>query len=93
MSDTRVEVDLQFIRPMPGRAKVDYSLEAVGNATVVTIAFTSSASFFQKIMCLFFSPEKMIGSMHDKSLMNLRNLVEGDNPAKASVASKSKPKK
>ncbi|MDI9409375.1 MAG: SRPBCC family protein [Candidatus Pacebacteria bacterium] len=77
LSDIRVEVDLQFIRPMAGRAKVDYILEPVGNATVVTIAFTSTTSFLQKMMCLFFRPEKIIGSMHDKSLHNLRALVEG----------------
>lgn len=85
LSDTRVEVDLQFFRPMAGRAKVDYILEPVGNATVVTIDFTSTASFVQKMMCLFFSPQKMIGSMHEKSLMNLRALVEGESSVKSRI--------
>ena len=83
LSDTRVEVDLQFIRPMAGRAKVDYILEPVGNATVVTIAFSSTSTFSQKLICMFLSPEKMIGKMHDRSLDNLRNLIEGKAPAQA----------
>ena len=80
VTDRNIEVDIQFIRPFPGRAKVDYSLEPMGNATLVTIAFQTAPSFVGKLMCIFFKPEKMIGTMHEKSLNNLRTLVEGATP-------------
>ncbi|MCX8500338.1 MAG: SRPBCC family protein, partial [Alphaproteobacteria bacterium] len=78
ISDNRVEVDVQFIRPFPGRAKVDYLLEPMGNATLVSIAFQTAPSFMGKLMWIFFKPEKMIGSMHEKSLNNIRTLVEAN---------------
>ncbi|MCX8501179.1 MAG: SRPBCC family protein, partial [Alphaproteobacteria bacterium] len=78
ITDSRVEMDIQFIRPLPGRAKVDYSLEPMGKATVVMSAFQTSPPFLNKVICIFFNPEKIIGTMHEKSLNNLRTLVEAN---------------
>ncbi|MGZ3902827.1 MAG: SRPBCC family protein [Bacteroidia bacterium] len=68
------ETEVRFVRPMPGIAKVKWSMEPVGNQTKITWSNASKLKYPVNIMVPMV--EKLMGRDMDISLQNLKNILE-----------------
>lgn len=74
---SRIDNELRFYKPMRGDSPIYYTTEAVSdNQTKVTWVMSGHNSYPSNIMLLVFNMEKMIGTQHQKSLENLKALLE-----------------
>lgn len=75
---SKVVYALNFIKPMPGDATAEFTLEPEGsNATKVTWAMYGKNNFAGKIMSVFIDCEEMMNEQFDKGLNSLKGVVEG----------------
>lgn len=75
ISEERIDVDLQFIRPMEGEAKASTILESVSeNQTKITAEFYGHSSYPMNLMN--FMGEKYITEAENKNLANLKKILE-----------------
>lgn len=75
-SDARIEIDLDFEKPIRANNKVVFRLEAEGSATRVTWTMSGTRNVLLAVMGkLFF--DKAIGKDFDKGLARLRAAAEG----------------
>lgn len=73
---TRVQMQLDFVRPMEGRNLVEFALKPNGSGTDVTWSMTGSSPFIAKVMCVFFNMDTMVGGEFEKGLASLKALAE-----------------
>lgn len=73
---TRLALDLDFIRPMETRNKVEFTLQPGAAGTQVTWAIRGPVPYVAKIMHLFFNMDKMIGGDFEKGLADLKVAAE-----------------
>ena len=74
--DSQVTVKLDFLEPFESHNTSEYSLNAVGNTTVVTWAMFGPSPFISKLMGIFVSMDSMIGKDFERGLANLKAVAE-----------------
>jgi uncharacterized protein YndB with AHSA1/START domain len=72
----RVALALEYTKPMPMSQYSEYILQNTGPATTVIWKVQGENSFMGRLMCVFMNMDKMVGSMFEKGLLNLKTLVE-----------------
>lgn len=72
----KVVLKIDFIKPFEGHNTVEFKLVPQGDTTTVTQAMYGSSPYLSKLMCLFFSMDKMVGSRYEEGLANLKALAE-----------------
>jgi Polyketide cyclase / dehydrase and lipid transport len=75
--NTKVSLNMHFIKPFEGHSSIDFTLAANGDKTVVTQTMRGTSTFLPKLMCtLFFNQDKMIGGKFEEGLISLKALAE-----------------
>jgi len=72
----RVEIKLDFLRPMVGHDTIDFTLRPHGNVTDVTWSLRGRNSFTAKVLHLFMNMDRMIGGDYENGLANLKVIAE-----------------
>lgn len=75
-SPSRVSLKLDFTEPFEAHNLVDFTLQPRGNATEVTWAMHGPNPYFAKVMQLFFSMDKMVGTDFENGLAALKAAAE-----------------
>lgn len=74
---SRVDIDLNMLKPIEATNKVAFTLEPEGATTKVTWAMEGKSSLVAKVMHLFFNVEKMVGGDFEAGLASLKSAAEG----------------
>lgn len=74
--DSRVDIDLTFVKPFKAENKVWMTLEPAENGTDVTWAMSGEKTFMTKVMGIFKSMDSMVGPDFEAGLSNLKEIVE-----------------
>ncbi len=72
----RVLIRLEYTKPMEMIQDSVYAIRPIGNQSIVSWSVTGKNSFMGRFMCMFFDMDKMVGSMFEKGLKNLKGLME-----------------
>ena len=73
---SKVEIQLDFIKPFEGHNVTDFTLVPRGDATEVTWLMRGPAPFVSKLMGVFVDMDKMIGKDFEAGLANLKAASE-----------------
>lgn len=73
---SRVEIQLDFLKPFEAHNFVEFTLEPQGDATQVTWAMRGPSPYLAKLMGLFFSMDKMVGGDFEAGLAKLKAVAE-----------------
>ena len=73
---SRVTIKLDFVRPFEAHNVVEFTLEPAGDSTTVTWALHGPAPYISKVMSLFFSMDKMVGTDFETGLASLKAAAE-----------------
>ena len=73
---SKIVVKLDFLEPFEGHNTAEFTMEGKGNATNVTWAMYGPANYISKLMGVFFSMDKMIGTDFEAGLANLKSITE-----------------
>ena len=73
---SKISLKLDFVTPFEAHNFVDFTLLPQGDSTKVTQAMYGPSPYVSKLMTIFFSMEKMVGSKYEEGLANLKNLAE-----------------
>jgi len=73
---SKIELNLDFVRPFKAHNLVVFTLEAKGEATNVTWAMQGDLPYFAKIIHLFVNMDKMVGNDFEAGLSNLKSIAE-----------------
>lgn len=76
MPSSKVVLKLDFMKPFEAHNMVEFVLVAQGDSTRVTQAMYGPSPYVSKLMTLFFSMEKMVGSKYEEGLASLKALAE-----------------
>jgi uncharacterized protein YndB with AHSA1/START domain len=74
--DELIRIRLDFIKPFASVCTTEYTFKAEGRGTTVTWSMAGPQHFVSKVMCLFVSMDKMIGSQFELGLANLKTVSE-----------------
>ena len=66
----------QVTMPMEARNAIVFALQPQAQGTNVTWSMTGEYPFIAKVMCVFFSMDRMIGGEFEKGLADLKAMVE-----------------
>lgn len=72
----RIVIKLDFLRPFAGHNTAEFKLDRQGATTKVTWAMHGPQSYVCKLMGLFVSMDRMIGSHFETGLANLKTAAE-----------------
>ena len=67
---------MEFFKPMPGFSEMDFTFKPQDNQTEVTMTVTGEKNFMARAFRLFVSMDKMIGGKFERSLADLKAIVE-----------------
>ena len=74
---SQVLMQLDMSSPMEGHNRIEFSLKPVdAGQTEVTWAMSGCGNFISKVMCVFFSMDKMVGKPFEQGLQQLKTLAE-----------------
>ncbi len=73
---SKISLKLDFVTPFEAHNFVDFTLLPHGDGTKVTQAMYGPSPYISKLMTIFFSMEKMVGSKYEEGLSNLKSLAE-----------------
>ena len=73
---SRVLIRLDFLKPFAATNTAEYTIVPEGDGTRVTWAMYGPAPFVSKLMQVFVSMDKMIGTDFEQGLANLKALAE-----------------
>ncbi|NOU23979.1 MAG: SRPBCC family protein [Methylotenera sp.] len=73
---SKVVMKIDFIKPFAGHNTIEFNLGSADDATKVSQAMYGTSPFISKLMCLFFSMDKMVGSKYEEGLANLKAIIE-----------------
>lgn len=73
---SKIVLKIDFIKPFEGHNTIEFTLVPHGDATIVTQAMYGSSPYISKLMCLFFSMDKMVGQKYEEGLANLKAIAE-----------------
>ncbi|MFZ6871643.1 SRPBCC family protein [Undibacterium sp. Di27W] len=71
-----LRLQINFFKPFTAQNTIEFRLEEKEGHTVVSHAMFGPSNFMSKLMSLFFSMDKMVGSKFDEGLHSLKNIVE-----------------
>lgn len=74
--DTKVVIQLDFIKPFEAHNMGELTLQPQNNGTLVTWSMYGPSPFISKLFGVFVSMDKMIGKDFEDSLANLKTVVE-----------------
>ena len=74
--NSKVGVDLEFIRPFAGHNSVEFTLVTQPGGTMVTWSMVGKYALIPKIVGLFLNMDKMIGGDFENGLKRLKTLAE-----------------
>jgi hypothetical protein len=74
--DERVRLRLDFEQPWPATSTAEFTFKPDGPRTIVTWAMFGEQGFFEKAVCVFMNPDKMVGGQFEKGLASLKQIVE-----------------
>ena len=72
----KITIKLDFIKPIEGHNTAEFTLEPDGGATRVTWAMYGPSPYIGKLMSVFFSMDRMIGTDFEAGLANLKTATE-----------------
>jgi hypothetical protein len=76
MTDDKIDIDLNFVRPMKSTAKAAMTYKAIDSMhTQLTSVFYGDDKYPFNLMAKLFG-EKMIGDAETKNLQNIKNILE-----------------
>ena len=73
---SRVVIALQFLKPFKARNTTTFELEGSGNDTTVTWRMVGTKTIATRIMGIFMSMDKMVGTDFEKGLGRLADAVK-----------------
>jgi uncharacterized protein YndB with AHSA1/START domain len=73
---SRLTMTLDFIKPFEAHNIVDFTLEPRGDSTEVTWAIHGPMPYLSKVMCVFFSMDRMVGGDFEAGLAALKTVAE-----------------
>lgn len=73
---SKIEGKIDFFRPFEAHNRIEFLLKPTSQGTNVTWAIYGPMPFMSKVMCVFFSMDKMIGGEFEKGLVQLKALAE-----------------
>ncbi len=73
---SRVLIKIDFLVPFEAHNTVEFTIDPQGDSTKVTQAMYGSCNYTSKVMGLFMSMEKMVGSKYDEGLASLKAIAE-----------------
>ena len=73
---SKIVLKIDFIKPFEGHNTIEFTLAPQGDTTTVTQAMYGSSPYLSKVICLFFSMDKMVGSKYEEGLANLKVIAE-----------------
>ncbi len=73
---SKVILKIDFIKPFEGHNTIEFTLVPQADTTTVTQAMYGSSPYLSKVMCLFFSMDKMVGSKYEEGLATLKVIAE-----------------
>lgn len=76
LPSSKVLLKIDFIKPFEGHNSIEFTLAPQGDTTTVTQAMYGASPFISKVMGLFFSMDKMVGSKYEEGLANLKVIAE-----------------
>lgn len=73
-----IRIRLEFIRPQPGISTTEFTFEPDGEQTVVYWSMSGHNNFIARavLMLMFVNMDKIVGSMFEQGLYNLRGVIE-----------------
>jgi hypothetical protein len=73
---SRIAIKLDFVKPFEAHNRVEFTLEANGEATDVTWTMQGDTPYFAKIIHLFFDMDRMVGGDFEAGLAALKAIAE-----------------
>ena len=73
-----LNMDLQFYEPFASQAKSAFDFETQGENVQVTWSMDGQNDFAGKVFGLFMSMDDIVGTMYEKGLTNLKQVVESE---------------
>jgi uncharacterized protein YndB with AHSA1/START domain len=73
---SKIALNLDFVTPFEAHNRVEFTLAPQGESTTVTQAMFGPSPYLSKLMTIFFSMEKMVGSKYEEGLASLKTLAE-----------------
>jgi uncharacterized protein YndB with AHSA1/START domain len=74
---SKVRARLEFYKPFAATNVAEFTVEGRGGVSNVTWAMSGQKSFVPKLMGLFFSMDKMVGTSFEQGLAELKAKAEG----------------
>jgi hypothetical protein len=71
-----IQFKLEMIKPFKGTNAVEFTFKPEGRNTTVSWTMTGKMAFIPKIIGLFMSMDRMIGSSFEEGLLSLKTIVE-----------------
>ncbi|GAB3383333.1 SRPBCC family protein [Lysobacter fragariae] len=76
-SPSRIRIQLEFLKPFQASNVAEFTFDHEGPVTHVGWAMSGPAPFINRLICLFFNMDKMVGTDFEKGLATLKSIVEG----------------
>ncbi len=73
---SKVLIKLDFYKPFEAHNMAEFTLTPHGETTTVNHAMFGPSPFISKLMCLFFSMDKMVGPKFEEGLATLKAIAE-----------------
>jgi carbon monoxide dehydrogenase subunit G len=88
--DTRITMDLEFIKPFEAKNTAEFMLAPAGSGTEVTWVMSGKNNMMSKVMSVFMNMDAMVGKDFTEGLSNLARVAERE-PAPAAADSSAVP--
>lgn len=75
-ANRRVEIKLEYVKPMAMKQVAEYLLRPEGSGSVVVWRVTGKNTFAGRLFCFFVNMDKMVGGSFEKGLANLKRITE-----------------
>ena len=72
----KVKIKLMFLMPFETTNTAEFTLTPQGDTTTVNWAMSGQANYLQKLMCLFFSMDKLVGPDFEAGLAAMKSAAE-----------------
>lgn len=80
-----IRIDLQFLKPMEGKATTNFTFRPDGDQTLVTWSMNGTNNFIGRAMCLIMNMDKMIGDKYEEGLASIKKIVEAGSQPEAAT--------
>jgi hypothetical protein len=74
---SKIVMKLDMFKPIEGHNRVEFTLRPTDGVTTVTWAMSGKSAYIAKVMGVFVSMDKMVGSAFEAGLADLKALAEG----------------